>query len=48
LKDGIAWMCKALAGSKISKYEETIKLVAKQASNEYLRDKASGYLRYFN
>jgi hypothetical protein len=46
-EDGIAWMSKALAGSRIEQYKKTIEVVAKNVENEYLKEKISGYLKYF-
>jgi len=47
-EDSIAWMCRALAGSSDEKYKATILLVSTSAKNNYIRSKASEYLKYFN
>ena len=46
--DAVAWLCKALAGSRSKDYKATIESVGKTAKEKKLRAYATKYLRYYN
>ncbi len=45
--DATAWMCRALAGSRVAEYKPTIEKVAASATEKKLRSYASKYLAYY-
>lgn len=45
--DAVAWLCRALAGSREVKYKATIEKVAKSATEKKLRNYATKYLNYY-
>ncbi|OUS27393.1 hypothetical protein A9Q99_15465 [Gammaproteobacteria bacterium 45_16_T64] len=46
--DSLAWMCKALAMSKNTKYQSVVQKVSEDAHSKKVRQYASGYLTHFN
>lgn len=46
--DAMAWLCKALAGSRATEYKTTIETVEREAGSSRLRLSASHYLAYFS
>ena len=45
--DTVAWMCKALSGSRVEAYKPTIVEVSKNAGNSKLAKYAKKYLKYY-
>jgi len=45
--DAVAWLCKALAGSRNTEYKNTIEKVSTDASEAKLRSYANKYLNYY-
>jgi hypothetical protein len=45
--DTVAWMCKALSGSRVEKYKSTIVEVSENAGNKKVAKYATKYLKYY-